>query len=114
MFEPYALRRNNLQCLAKCVSNNDLFKNDAINRDELIKALEDQTEDKVWTSIHTDAVDRCIEVLKFDLEEIKADSNAEGQCNRVAIPTLLCLNGQYFVRCPVSHFQNDGMGLDHT
>ncbi|KAG4069781.1 hypothetical protein HA402_003222 [Bradysia odoriphaga] len=96
-----------VECLATCLSSDDIFKNDKINRDELIKALETQTEDKAWTSIHADAVDKCIEVLKPDLKEIEADSTAGRKCNRVAVLTMICLNGQYFVRCPETHFQND-------
>ncbi len=99
-----------IQCLANCFSGNDIFQNDEINRDELVKALESQTEDDAWTSIHSEAVDKCIEVLKSDLKTIK-DSKPGRQCNRVAVMMMICLNGQYFARCPATHFQSDSMSL---
>lgn len=108
------IRKLYFQCLASCLSSNEIFKNGEINRDELVKALEAQTEDKAWTSIHADAVDKCIEVLKPDLKEIETDSNAGGKCNRVAVLTMICLNGQYFARCPDTHLQNDSMSHRHN
>lgn len=98
----------NFQCLANCFSSSDIFQNDEINRDELIKVLESQTEDEAWTPIHSDAVDKCLEVLQPDLKDIQS-AKAPRRCNRVAVLMLLCLNGQYFARCPETHFQNDSM-----
>lgn len=102
----------NFQCLANCFSPNDIFQNDEINRDELIKVLESQTDDSAWTPIHSAAVDKCIEVLQRDLKNIQSVKEAH-QCNRVAVLMLLCLNGQYFARCPDTHFQNDSMWSLH-
>lgn len=88
------------------MSTTDIFQNDEINRDELIKVLETQTEDSAWTPIHSAAVDKCLEVLKPDLKIIQ-DNKKEHKCNRVAVLMLICLNGQYFAKCPETHFQNE-------
>lgn len=95
--------------MANCLSTGDIFQNDEINRDELIKVLETQTEDSAWTSIHSAAVDKCIDVLQPDLKNIQSNTKAKHRCNRVAVLMLLCLNGQYFAMCPETHFQNDSM-----
>ncbi|KAJ6632792.1 4-coumarate-CoA ligase 1 [Pseudolycoriella hygida] len=94
-------------CLANCFSTNDIFQNDEINRDELVKVLEAHTEDSAWQSIHSVAVDRCIEVLKPDLKNIQNSRKGAHRCNRVAVLMLVCLNGQYFAKCPETHFQTD-------
>lgn len=94
--------------MANCFSTNNIFENDEINREELIKVLETQTEDSAWTPIHLKAVDECIKILQPDLKNIQAAKEGH-RCNRVAVLMMICLNGQYFARCPETHFQNDSM-----
>ncbi|XP_037050433.1 uncharacterized protein LOC119084526 [Bradysia coprophila] len=93
-------------CMANCLTNNEIFQNDEINRDELIKALESQSEDSAWASIHSDAVDKCIEVLQSDFKNIQPSKSGR-RCNRASVLMMICLNGQYVVKCPETNFQND-------
>lgn len=93
--------------MANCLTNSDIFQNDEVNRDELIKALETQTEDNAWRSIHSEVVDKCITILQSDLKNIQPSKSGR-RCNRAAVMMMICLNGQYFVKCPETNFQNDG------
>lgn len=93
--------------MANCLTKNDIFQNDEINRDELIKALESQSEDNSWASIHSVAVDKCIELLKSDFKNIQPSKSGR-QCNRAAVLMMICLNNQYLAECPKTNFQNDG------
>lgn len=93
--------------MVNCFSNNNIFTNDDIDGDELKKELETFTDGITdWISIHSDAVDQCIAVLKPDFEDIKNTKWVQ-KCNRIPVRMLLCLNDQYFAKCPDKYFQND-------
>lgn len=72
----------------------------------MVKVLESETDDSDWLPVHSIAVDKCIEVLKPEFEKME-NTKWVKKCNRMAVRMMLCLNGQYFVNCPETHFQND-------